>query len=156
MVTHPKTGHDHAVKKPPEWPLPNLELNIRIARDHDCDLNPLRSSACSRGTRTCNVKHDDSVNGPIWIAEVSGVIVVDGKEESWNCMTHGETIVHAAEMAADLLRIHYETCKNPDVDHCYCLDVTWSSFWHCDEGSVTRAKKCCLCLQETRVEEFEP
>lgn len=152
-MTHPKTGHDCATRKPPEWPLPNQEVTIRISRDLECMVDTFSSGVCNVGTKSCTLDHDKS-NGDIWYAEVSGVIRTNGKDEPWNCTTHGETIVHAAEMAADLLRIHYEACKTPDAEHCYCRDITWGGV--IGDHYVTRAKKCCLCDDQCRHDEFLP
>lgn len=147
-MTHPKTGHEGHTRKPQRWEdkPPVGPLTIRIAKDMACDIEPLSSRVCQRGTKACWVDHDEMAAGPDWIAEIDG-IHSDGTPAHY--LTHGPTPAKAVQMAYDLLSMVYDECVDDD-GHCYCRDGTYSfgdTIWRCVD--------CCRCKTRVTVSEFE-
>lgn len=137
---HPRTGHPCRTPKDSDiGPLPE-DITIEIKRSR-CFMEADIDGTCNKGTKGCFVDHVEDKDN--WYAELSGYVNMgDGRLKVWAQLTHGNSVVSAAQAAAEVAKLCYEQCKEVGVPHCYCRDVTHSLP---GDEDVTRAVQCCVC-----------
>ena len=139
LTDHPKTGHPCHTPKAHDDKLPE-DITIEIKRSR-CFKEADFEGTCNKGQKGCFVDHDEDKDN--WYAELSGYVDMgDGRLKVWAQLTHGFSVVHAAQAAAEVAKLCYEECKEPGTTHCYCRDITHSLPGGDD---VNRAVECCLC-----------
>lgn len=140
-TTHPRTGHPCRTPKDNVGPLPE-DITIEIKRSR-CFMEADIEGSCNKGTKGCFVDHVEDKDN--WYAELSGIVEIgkgEGRFKVWAQLTHGNSVVSAAQAAAEVAKLCYEQCKEPGIPHCYCRDVTHSLP---NDEDVTRAVQCCVC-----------